>query len=134
MSRTPWQYSTYSSGWSSYQDFSSNPGRIAMEVRNVSTAEYKRLIDGSEIDVIPETKYLPGEVSWDWLYQHDDTLYDLIDGWYTNHTPVRIKDDKGNVYEGYFSDVVKILFPKKSFSDGRVTFTIATKFHRMTIV
>jgi len=131
MSRTAWQYSIYSTSWSSYVDFSSNPGRVPMQISNISTAEYKRLIDGSEVDVIPEVKYLPSEMAWDWLYQRDNDLYDLIDGWNTNHTPTRIKDNKDNVYEGYLTSVVKVLPPQKSYSDGSETFIITTKFHRI---
>ena len=133
MSKTAWQYSIYTTVWSSYVAFTSNPGKVTQDIQNISTVEYKRLIDGFEVDVVPEVKYLKGEVSWTWLYQRSETLYDLINGWYINHTPIRIKDDRANVYEGYFVDVIQSLPPRKSYSDGTITFMISTKFKQMTI-
>jgi len=135
MDKTAWQYSVYTSpSWGLYADFTSNPGRTAMTTKNVSTVEYKRLIDGSEIDVCPETLYNEGDMAWTWLNQKNDTLFDTLNGWYTAHTAIRIKDDASNVYEGYFLDVAKILTPRKSYTDGSQVFYITTKFKRLILV
>lgn len=103
-SRTKWTIYINTSGGSWTEDGYIYAPNQSLSLGTQSTKSQSQTADGDIVYTTPSNKYNYQDLSFTWIAD-DGTIKSKIEGYVKNQDKVKIVDDNGNTYVGYFVNV-----------------------------